>query len=110
MPVALLAGSDAFPRAAPLPEAGRYTVEEFRLTPDGFDIDVARLPHAAEGPGMVVVNAPYSRFWQAAVDGRRAEILPVNAVHMGVVVDGDARRVELQYARPTVLEALAAAF
>ncbi|MCC7016134.1 MAG: hypothetical protein IT564_02890 [Rhodospirillales bacterium] len=82
---------------APPPSAGSVRVNGFRLGRDRIEIDVV----AAES-GLVVVNAAYTPFWSARVDGRPAPVFPVNVVQMAVAVPRGARAVSLAYARPSL--------
>lgn len=69
----------------------------YRLTADGFDVELA-----GGVPGVIVFNQAYTPFWEAAVDGRRTPVFPVNAVHMAAFIGADTKQLTLRYRRPTL--------
>jgi hypothetical protein len=60
----------------------------------------------ADSPGLIVLNLPYSRHWQAWVDGVPTELHSVNQIHMAAQVPDGAAQLVLHYKRPTLLDRL----
>lgn len=98
--IALVSRADAGALVGTRPSPSAYALADLRLIPDGFDLIVARRPEAGASPGMIVINAPYSRFWRARTSGRELIIVPVNGIQMGVVLEGTGESVEVRYDRP----------
>ncbi len=73
------------------------------LVRDGVEAEV----EAPQG-GVLVVNIPYTPFWTAQVDGISARLIPVNMVHMAVMIPPGAASVSLRYHRPGPGERIAA--
>jgi len=59
--------------------------------------------------GLLVLADPYYPQWQVTVDGRRADILPVDSAFRGVVVPPGTHRVEFRYVDTRLRAGLAAA-
>ncbi|OAN49273.1 hypothetical protein A6A04_03925 [Paramagnetospirillum marisnigri] len=81
------------------PATGKVT--DFHLLPDKV---VAHLD-APDG-AMVLINIPYTGFWQATVDGKPTEITPANLIHMAVSAPPGSKLVELNYHRSSLTEKL----
>lgn len=56
---------------------------------------------AVEAPdgGVLGINLPHLPYWQATVDGKTAEILPANGIHMAIPVEPGASTVHIRYDR-----------
>jgi uncharacterized membrane protein YfhO len=54
-----------------------------------------------------VVRNSYDEHWSATVDGRDAEVLPVDAFLQGVAVDAGRHRIELTFRDPAIGRGLA---
>jgi hypothetical protein len=72
------------------------------------DPDAIELRAHLERPGLLVVADTYYPGWRARVDGKPADIFPVDLMFRGVAVDAGDHRVELEYAPRTAKVALAA--
>jgi hypothetical protein len=55
---------------------------------------------APGGDGLLVVSQPFYPGWEARVDGRPVPVLRADYLLQGVPVDGESRRVELNYRLP----------
>jgi hypothetical protein len=79
--------------AAPAGFAGEARVMARRM--DGLVSEVD-----ASAPGWLVAVEAYDPGWRARVDGRRAEVLPANALFRAVPVPAGRHRVEMSYHPP----------
>lgn len=55
-------------------------------------------------PGLLIVNAAWTRFHRARVDGRDAETLAVNGFQIGIPVPAGRHEVVMDYHRPSLWE------
>jgi hypothetical protein len=86
----------------PLPEAYRPPRGEARIVLDLPErVAVAT---TSDGPALLVLNDVHAAGWAATVDGRPAEILPVNYMARGVWVEAGAHRVDFGYRTPLLRE------
>jgi len=97
-----LAVDPAVAAALPAPQPGRVgAVEEIR---DGYRIEVD-LPAG----GLLVLNAPWSPFWQAhGDDGVALPVAAANLIHTVITVPPGTHQVTLLYRRPLLRQILAA--
>jgi hypothetical protein len=96
-PIALVSRADApMLREAPL-SSNAYVLSALAVVPGGFNATVTRARESPASRGLLVINAPYSRFWHAAAAGRELTVLPVNGVHMGVVLEDVDGLIEMRY-------------
>ena len=61
----------------------------------------------ATAPSIVVVRNSYDERWSATVDGRAADVLPVDGFLQGVPVSAGRHQVELTYRDPAIGRGLA---
>ncbi|MCM2314751.1 MAG: YfhO family protein [Thermoanaerobaculia bacterium] len=98
---ALVAG-DPGPRAAfvanMVGEVSPGTVLSWRETPRSIEVECE-----ADGRSLLVLSVTPHRYWQATVEGRRAELLPVNLGFSGVALPRGRHRVLLEYRNPVVI-------
>ncbi|NQW12558.1 MAG: YfhO family protein [Alphaproteobacteria bacterium] len=78
-------------------------VRSFRLVRDGVE---AKLD-ATDSQGLVVLNIPYTPFWNAKAGDHILKPIPVNGMQMGVVVPAGATDLTFTYHRPTLRETIA---
>lgn len=109
-PAMIVARDDAALLAGNLPLSGGAHLEKFAIVRDGFDLTVHQDRHDTPTPGAVVINAPYSRFWHATAQGRPRTIVPVNGIHMAVIVEPGDRELTVRYERQTLAGLLLASF
>jgi len=88
---------DAFPSFE-----GRINVGSVEKTVRGYTVTID-----APRNGAVVLNAPFSRFWEASVDGVPARVVPANFIQMAIAVPGGSRKVEFIYNRPLLKDVVA---
>ena len=108
MAPAILAGTVLIPEGDTNRLSGASTdldVIGFRKTADGYVVEV-EAPHG----GVLVANFPWLPWWEAETEDARLEVVPVNFVHMGIVVPAGAREIVFAYRRPTLLKSLASYF
>jgi hypothetical protein len=99
MPAALIAADDAPALPIGAEFSPDYRLVSHRLVPAGFDLHVAGA--AAGTRGLVVINVPYSALWRARSGDRNLRVVPVNGIHLGVIVD-DNGAVTVRYERQTI--------
>lgn len=80
--------------------AGTGIVKVVESLPGRLVVDV---PPA--GKALLVVSQPFYPGWKARVDGKKTEILRVDALLQGIKLPAGAQQVELRY-RPSVLPAI----
>jgi hypothetical protein len=69
-----------------------------------YGIDRITIDVSAPSSGIVVLNAPYSRFWKVLADGSETPVVPANHVQMAIPVPAGANRIEMLYCRPMLRE------
>jgi hypothetical protein len=74
------------------PPAVTPPVTVARPNSDRFELDVRMVL-----PGIVVVSEQFFPGWEAQLDGRPAEVFPVNGALMGIAVPGGDHRVSLRF-------------
>ena len=107
VPAMLVARDDAPRLAGPLPSPAAVRLEKFQLVRNGFDLTVAPVQPAAPARGVVVINAPYSSFWQATAGGQPRVIVPVNGIHLAVILEPGDRAVTVRYTRQSLADRIA---
>ena len=81
---------------------GNGDLSEVHLLKDGAEATTEVRDRAA----MVVLNATWSPFFSATVDGRPATTLAVNGFQTGLIVPTGRHRIAIRYHRPTLAEKL----
>jgi hypothetical protein len=71
------------------------------------DPEHVHIQAVASAPSVVVVRNSYDEHWSATVDGRDAEVLPVDGFLQGVAVDAGRHRIELTFRDPAIGRGLA---
>jgi hypothetical protein len=84
------------PFASPPSQDGRVT--RFAEGPNESTIDVE-----ATGPSLLVMTVTRHKYWRAWIDGKAAQLLPVNIAYQGVLVPGGRHRVTMRYSNPVVM-------
>jgi hypothetical protein len=74
------------------------TVTRFVETVNEATIDVE-----AAGQALLVMTVTRHKYWSAWVDGRKAELVPVNIAYQGVIVPRGSHRVTMRYRNPVVI-------
>ncbi|MBY0371248.1 hypothetical protein K2X33_11215, partial [bacterium] len=67
--------------------------------PGGYDLEFA--PTLRSKPGLVVLNVPYTRFWNSAEGTTR--VFPVNGYQIAAEIPPGMQQLRLRYKRPTLL-------
>jgi Protein of unknown function (DUF6044)/Bacterial membrane protein YfhO len=93
--VAFVEASDA--ADLQLPQAGASAGE---VRQDSYEADRIALSVTTRARSLLVCTMNYSPYWRAYVDGREADVVPVDCTFVGVAVPGGAHRVELRYQPP----------
>jgi hypothetical protein len=57
----------------------------------------------SSGPALLVMTVTRHKYWQAWIDGKHAELLPVNIAYQGVLVPAGKHRVTMRYRNPLVV-------
>ena len=100
LPTALVSREDAAMLKETALDPGAYLLTGSALVPGGFDVTVTPRRSDSGAKGLVVVNAPYTRFWRASSEGRALDIVPVNGVHFAVILDAAIRApIRIRYDR-----------
>ncbi len=97
-PAAIVSRDDAAVLTAGAKHGGQYMLS-YAAVPGGFDVLISASEPA--GRGLLVLNVPYSRLWRARSGVRALPTVPVNGIHLGVVIDAPAA-VTVRYERQTV--------
>ncbi|WP_274228595.1 GtrA family protein [Clostridium sp. 'White wine YQ'] len=53
--------------------------------------------------GIIALSIPYSKGWSAKVDGKKQDLIKVNGVFTGLVLEPGAHRIELTYITPGLI-------
>jgi hypothetical protein len=83
--------------SAPLPAPGRGTARVLEEFPNRVVIEAI-----AESPALLVASVTRHKYWSATIDGKEAQLWPVNLAFQGVIVEKGSQRVELTYRNPLV--------
>lgn len=76
---------------------GSPTIRLSRPSSDRLNVNVE-----TPGPGVLVVSEQFFPGWEAFVNGERTEIIPVNAVLMGIALPAGAHEVVMRYFPPGI--------
>ncbi len=93
--VALAGGALVDCAAVPVAVGQVRDVKTIRLTPIGFEIELA--PAATDAAAALVLNTPFLPFWKAFADGAEIAVQPANIAQLVVAVPAWATKVELVY-------------
>ena len=92
---------DQFPaQAAAL---GEYVLENIEI-----DTNRVRGSISLSEPRLLALSIPFSNGWTAYVNGEQADLLQVNTMHMGLLLEGGQHHIELRYRTPGLTSGLLA--
>jgi uncharacterized membrane protein YfhO len=77
-----------------LPQAMPGKLLSIKAVKDGYDMEV----DVPEG-GVLLVNVPFSRYWQAESAGKSLNIAPANDLHLAIGLPPGVRLITLRYRR-----------
>ncbi len=63
-----------------------------------------------DSPSLLCFSIPYSKGWQAYVDGNKAKIYQANIMHMALDLDAGSHEIKLVYKTPLLREGLCISF
>lgn len=78
--------------------ASSFTAAEVALV--ARSCDQVQLAVSGRGDRLLVTSMVYNRYWRAKVDGGLRPVIPLNGAFFGVILTGDDKSVEFDYAPP----------
>jgi hypothetical protein len=77
-----------------LPEARPGNIKLIKQVKDGYDLEL----EAPDG-GVLLVNVPYNKYWQAEAGDKKLTILPANDLHIAIGLPTGLSNLTLRYRR-----------
>lgn len=78
-------------------KTGAYNIIGQRIIYNDVNIDIHN-----ESPGILVINDLYYAYWSAKVNGKAAEVFPVNTIFRAVKLEAENNHVEMRFENPMV--------
>ena len=85
-------------------------LKEDELEEINIDVDKVNCRVTVDEPKIAVFAIPYSKGWEAYVDGKKTEITQVNIKNFGVVIDKGTHYIELHYHTPLMKQGMYISF
>jgi uncharacterized membrane protein YfhO len=99
--VSVLAGATWTPRTA-CADAPPFVPAAGEVLDTAQTSSSARLHVRASGDALLVCSITRHKYWRASVDGRPADLIPVNLAYQAVRLPAGEHRVELRYHNPLI--------
>jgi uncharacterized membrane protein YfhO len=83
--------------------SGRFPSGEGRVLRAFESANDTTIDVVAQDEAFLVMSVNHHKYWRATIDGREAQIVPVNFAFQGLPIPAGAHRVHVAYRNPLIL-------